>query len=267
MVVITGAAGGIGASLCESFAAAGVRAVVAVDLDASRLDVVVSETQARGTDTIGVVADVAREEEIRAAVEQTQASHGRIDILVQNAGHFAPGGPHAPNSAWQRCLAVNVMAHVYGARAVLPGMLDRSDGYIVNMCSAAGILTDPTAAPYAVSKHAAVGFAEWLAIACRGTGVRVSAVCPQSVDTPMLDAFLASTGEAAKEFVGEVLAPRTVADRIVAGVTANSFLIYPHATTGKAEAARGQDRDAWIAGQPHLFDLAGSLSSTGDACV
>ncbi len=188
-----------------------------------------------------------------SVISATEAESGRIDVLVQNAGYFAPGGPDAPDYQWQRCLDVNLLAHVRGARAALPRMIARSTGSIVNMCSAAGILTDPAAAPYAVSKHAAVAFAEWLAQACRNTGVYIAAVCPQSVATPMLDAFLASAGPGAEGFVGEVLTAETVADRVLQGMTARKFLIYTHETTAQAELEHVMNRDAWIQAQPQLF--------------
>ncbi len=174
-------------------------------------------------------------------------------MLVLNAGHFAFGGPEAPDEVWQRCLDVNLLAHVRGARAVLPGMLARGSGHIVSMCSTAGILTDPAAAPYAVSKHVAVAFAEWLAVACRDTGVGVSAVCPQSVDTPMLDSFMAGVGPGAEAFVSEVLSAEVIAGRILEGTAEGWFLIYTHGTTAEAELAHVRDRDAWIRAQPRLY--------------
>jgi NAD(P)-dependent dehydrogenase (short-subunit alcohol dehydrogenase family) len=261
-VVVTGAAGGIGAALCDRFAAAGARTVIAVDSDAARVEDVAAALRAEGKPVSGMVADVGDETQIRRVIGQVEAGHGDIGIFVQNAGHFEFGGPEASDDAWSSCLRVNLMAHVYGARSVLPGMLRRSEGRIVNMCSAAGLLTDPAAAPYAVSKHAAVAFAEWLAIACRGTGVRVSAVCPQSVATPMLDAFLAGAGQHATEFVGQVLTPGDVADRVLAGMAAEQFLIRTHATTAAAESAKVTERQAWIAGQPQLYDIRAAFSGS-----
>jgi NAD(P)-dependent dehydrogenase (short-subunit alcohol dehydrogenase family) len=248
IVTVTGAAGGIGVALCRRFAAEGAEAIVAVDLDSDRLADLAAE--------IGVIpmaADVRDPDAIVAVIRQAEDRFGRIDVLVQNAGHFAFGGPEAPDEVWQRCLDVNLLAHVRGARAVLPGMLARGDGHVVNMCSAAGILTDPAAAPYAVSKRAAVAFAEWLAVACRDTGVRISAVCPQSVDTSMLDAFLAGVGPGAEAFVGEVLSAEVIADRILAGMAEGRFLIYTHDTTAEAELAHVRDREAWIRAQPRLY--------------
>ena len=247
IVVVTGAAGGIGSALCERFVAEGAEVVIAIDSDAERLEALAAQT---GPRICPLVADVRRPEE---AVQEVEARFGGVDVLVQNAGQFAFGGTEAPDTVWQECLDVNLLAHVRGARAVLPGMLARKSGYIVNMCSAAGILTDPAAAPYAVSKHAAVAFAEWLAIACRDTGVCVSAVCPQSVQTPMLDAFVAGVGQDGAEFVGEVIAPAVVAERILAGIAKRRFLIYTHDGTAAAELDHVRDRDAWIRGQPRLY--------------
>lgn len=248
IVMVTGAAGGIGTALCRRFATECAGAVVAVDLDADRLAALAAE--------IGVTpmtADVRDPEAMAEVIHRAEDRFGRIDVLVQNAGHFAFGGPEAPDEVWQRSLDVNLLAHVRGARAVLPGMLARGSGHIVNMCSAAGVLTDPAAAPYAVSKHAAVAFAEWLAVACRDTGVRVSAVCPQSVDTPMLDSFLAEVGPGAEGFVGEVLSAEVITGRILEGMAEGRFLIYPHDTTAEAELAHVRDRDAWIRVQPRLY--------------
>lgn len=261
-VVVTGAAGGIGAALCDRFAAAGARAVVAIDSDAARVEDVAAALRAEGKPVSGMTADVRDENQLRRAIGHVEASYGGIGAFVQNAGHFEFGGPEAGDDAWANCLRVNLMAHVYGARNVLPGMLRRSQGHIVNMCSAAGLLTDPSAAPYAVSKHAAVAFAEWLAIACRDTGVRVSAVCPQSVATPMLDAFLAGAGPDATEFVGQILTPGEVADQVLAGMAAGQFLICPHPTTAAAESAKVTDREAWIEGQPRLYDIRAAFSAS-----
>lgn len=248
IVIVTGAAGGIGTALCRRFAAEGAEAIVAVDLDAARLAELTAEIG-----TTAMTGDVRDPEAMAEVIRRAENRFGRIDVLVQNAGHFAFGGPELPDDVWQQCLDVNLLAHVRGARAVLPGMLARGRGYIINMCSAAGILTDPAAGPYAVSKHAAVAFAEWLAVACRDTGVQVSAVCPQSVDTPMLDSFLAGVGPGAEEFVGEVLTAEVIADRILEGMTAGRFLIYTHDTTAEAERIHVRDRDAWIRAQPRLY--------------
>nr|BFE56501.1 SDR family oxidoreductase [Dactylosporangium thailandense] len=248
VVIVTGAAGGIGAALCRRLAAESAEAVVAVDSDADRLAGLAAEIGATP-----MTADVRDPEAMAGVIRQVEGRFDRIDVLIQNAGHFAFGGPDAPDEVWQQCLNVNLLAHVRGARAVLPGMLARGGGHIVNMCSAAGILTDPAAAPYAVSKHAAVAFAEWLAVACRDTGVRVSAVCPQSVDTPMLDSFLAGVGPGAETFVGEVLSAEVIAGRILEGMAASRFLIYTHDTTAAAELAHVHDRDGWIRAQPRLY--------------
>jgi NAD(P)-dependent dehydrogenase (short-subunit alcohol dehydrogenase family) len=183
VVLVTGGANGIGRALCERFVAEGARGVAVVDLDAkASLEV----AQALGDRAIGLAADVSREDDVVSAVRVTEERFGPIDLMVSNAGIGTAAGIDAPNDAWQAIWGVNVMAHVYAARAVIPGMVARGEGYILNTASAAGLLTNIGDAAYTVTKHAAVGFAEWLAITYGDDGIKVSCLCPQGVNTNMV---------------------------------------------------------------------------------
>src|SRR5437660_1745371 len=185
-VVVTGAASGIGRALASRFAAEGARAVVVADLDITGAQAVAEEIGGHA-----VRADVSRESEIVALVQESRARSGPIDLFCSNAGVPGPGGgPEAPDEQWQRTWEINVMAHVWAARALLPEMLERGEGYLLSTASAAGLLTQVGALAYSVTKHAAVAVAEWLAITYGDAGVKVSCLCPQGVRTPMLDTAL-----------------------------------------------------------------------------
>lgn len=256
VVVVTGGASGIGRALCRRFAAEGARGVVVADLDA---------TGARGVaDEIGGLAcatDVSREAELRALVEAAEARFGPIDLFCSNAGVGAggglgdgEGGPFAPDEDWERSWRVNVMAHVYAARAVLPGMLSRGSGHLLQTVSAAGLLTDLTAQAYSVTKHAALGFAEWLAIAYGDRGIGVSCVCPQGVRTPMLREAAAAVGarDAVPHLARDAIEPEAVADAVVEGLADGRFLILPHPDVAGFFARKAADPDRWLAGMRRL---------------
>ncbi|SCL36634.1 NADP-dependent 3-hydroxy acid dehydrogenase YdfG [Micromonospora rhizosphaerae] len=247
VAVITGGAGGIGAALARRFAAEGAAAVVLVDLDADA-----GRAVAEG---IGPVAhakavDVTDEGQVRALVEETERRYGRIDLFCANAGVATGGGAEAPDADWDRAWRVNVLAHVYAARAALPAMLRRGQGYLLFTCSAAGVLTAVGDAPYTATKHAAVGFAEWLSITYRDSGIRVSALCPQGVDTPMLADGLAAGHLGARVIAasGAVLTPDQVADATIAGLAEERFLILPHPEVATYARRRAEDPDGWQAG-------------------
>ncbi len=182
VVVVTGGASGIGQALCHRFAAEGARGMVVADLD--------EVGAARVAEMVGGLAvktDVSDEADIIRLVAQATERYGQIDLFCSNAGIVGmPGGVEVPNEAWQQIWEVNVLAHIYAARAVLPGMLARGEGYFLHTASAAGLLTQIGAAPYAVTKHAAVAFAEWLAVTYGDAGIKVSCLCPQGVRTKML---------------------------------------------------------------------------------
>ena len=247
VAVITGGAGGIGAALGRRFVAEGAAAVVLADLNA---DAAVAVAQDIGPVAHPVGVDVTDERQVRTLVEETERQYGRIDLFCANAGVSTGGGVEAPDADWDRAWRVNVLAHVYAARAALPAMLRRGQGYLLMTCSAAGVLTAVGDAPYTATKHAAVGFAEWLAITYRDAGIRVSALCPQGVDTPMLADGLAAGHLGARVIAasGAVLTPDQVADAAVAGLAEERFLILPHPEVAGYARRRAEDPDGWQAG-------------------
>jgi NAD(P)-dependent dehydrogenase (short-subunit alcohol dehydrogenase family) len=247
VAVITGGAGGIGSALGRRFAAEGAAAVVLADLDADAARAVAAGI---GPVAHAVGLDVTDEGQVRALVADTEQRYGRIDLFCANAGVATGGGITADDADWDRAWRVNVQAHVYAARAVLPGMLRRGEGYLLNTCSAAGVLTAVGDAPYTATKHAAVGLAEWLSVTYRDRGIRVSALCPQGVDTPMLADGLTAGHLGARVIAasGAVLTPDQVADAAVAGLAEERFLILPHPEVAPYALRRAQDPDGWQAG-------------------
>ncbi|HET6794822.1 MAG TPA: SDR family NAD(P)-dependent oxidoreductase, partial [Acidimicrobiales bacterium] len=183
VAVVTGAASGIGRALCVAFAEQGAKAVVAADVDSEGAEAVAAEISSGGVGALGVATDVSVEADVQALVRRTEEAFGPIDVFCSNAGIIVVGGVEASDEAWDRIWRINVMSHVYAARAVLPGMLERGSGYLVHTASAAGLLTQLGSAPYSVTKHAVVALAEWLSITHGDAGVRVSCLCPQAVAT------------------------------------------------------------------------------------
>lgn len=244
VVVVTGGANGIGRALCRAFAAARARAVIVADLDEQGAKRVAEEI--KGT---AMAANVGKESEVKRLVEQTTRQFGQIDVFCSNAGIGVQGGPEAPDSDWQRSWDVNVMAHIYAARAVLPQMLERKEGYLVQTVSAAGILTQIGSAPYSVTKHAAMSFAEWLAITYGDRGIHVSALCPQGVRTNML--FNAQFGGGAFLLEG-ALEPEQVAAEVIKAVTEERFLILPHPEVAKYFQNKANDYERWLRGMRKL---------------
>ena len=242
VVVVTGGGGGIGSALCRRFAAEGAEHVVVSDIDRDAAEAVAAEIG--GT---AVPADVARESEVAGLVSRAMKEFGRVDIYCSNAGIAFGGGPEASDQAWQKSWDVHVMAHVYAARALLPGMLARGDGYIVGTISAAALLNHILAAPYAVTKAAGLSFFEWLAIAYHDEGIRVSALCPQGVRTAML----AQEGE--RNFLtGGALDPEDVAGAVVESIRDERFLILPHPEVVEFFRRKATDYDRWLKGMRRL---------------
>jgi NAD(P)-dependent dehydrogenase (short-subunit alcohol dehydrogenase family) len=243
VVVITGAAGGIGSALARRFAAEGARLCLS-----DRAEVAPLAAGLPGA--LAVPADVGIEDEVRELVAVAERELGPIDLFCANAGIATGQGLWAGAADWAAAWSVNVLSHVYAARAVLPGMLDRGGGYLLHTCSAAGLLTAPGDAPYTVTKHAAVGFAEWLAVMYGGAGIKVSALCPQGVRTPMLTGGLAANDPSANAVAaaGAILEPEQVADAVVAGLAAERFLILPHAEVAEYQRRKAADPDRWLAG-------------------
>lgn len=246
VVVVTGGGGGIGAALCRRFAAEGARAVVVADLDPAAAGVVAAAVG--GT---AVPTDVTVEGEVQALVAGVVEEHGRLDIYCSNAGVAIRGGPEVPDAGWQQSWMVNTLAHVYAARAVLPGMLARGEGYLVGTISAAGLLNHVTAAPYAVTKAAALSLFEWLAIAHSDQGIRVSVVCPQGVRTRMLEQ------EGERSFLAaEAIEPEAVAEAVVQGLHDERFLILPHPEVAEYFRRKASDYDRWLRGMRRLRSRA-----------
>jgi len=242
-VVVTGGASGIGRAMCERFVAEGARSVVVADIDHGG-----AERVAKQIGGMGVSVDVGDEASVRALVDAALIECGPIDLFCSNAGIGAIGGAECPNSEWERIWSINVMGHVYAARAVLPGMLERGEGYLLNTASAAGLLSQIGSAPYAVTKHAAVAFAEYLAITHGDQGIKVSALCPQAVRTAMTADF--EGGGVAG--VDGMLEPEAVAECVVEGLRAERFLILPHESVLMYFQRKAGDYDRWLAGMRKL---------------
>jgi NAD(P)-dependent dehydrogenase (short-subunit alcohol dehydrogenase family) len=248
VILVTGGANGIGEALVRRFVAEGARGVAIVDRDAPQSMALAEEL---GPTTIGLTADVAHEPDIVAAVETTVARFGPIDLLVSNAGIGIGGGVETPNEAWQEIWEINVMAHVYAARAVLPAMIARGEGYLLNTASAAGLLTNLGTAPYSVTKHAAVALAEWLAITHGDEGIKVSCLCPQGVRTNMLLAGADDTAGSVVLAQGAIEA-HEVAEAVVQGLAAETFLILPHPEVLTYFQRKAGDYDRWLGGMRKL---------------
>jgi NAD(P)-dependent dehydrogenase (short-subunit alcohol dehydrogenase family) len=243
-VVVTGAASGIGAALARRFASEGARGVVVADVQEDALAGVAREIG----DSLAVRCDVTKESDILALVEQAEARFGPIDLFCSNAGIVVPGGADASDEIWRRSIDVNVMAHVYAARIMVPRMIERGEGYLLQTASAAGLLTQIGSAPYSVTKHAALALAEWLAITFGDKGVKVSVLAPQAVRTAMTMG-IPDGGVAG---VDGMLEPDTVADAVVRGLASEAFLILPHPQVLEYFQRKASDYDRWIAGMKRL---------------
>lgn len=256
-VVITGAGSGIGRACATRFAAEGARVVVS-DVDGGR-----AEAVAREIDAVPVAADVSRESEIRSLIARA-SEVGEIDLFFSNAGvPGPPGGPEAPDAELQQTWEVNVMSHVWAARALLPAWTARGRGYLVSTASAAGLLTQVSALGYSMTKHAAVALAEWLSITYADAGIKVSCLCPQAVRTPMLDVALEDPVGAAPLLAGGLLEPADVAEAVVAGIRDERFLILPHEDVAKHLALKGAQPERWLNGMRRLVRQARAETPPG----
>ena len=253
--VVTGAGSGIGAACARRFAAEGARVVVA-DVAAERAEAVAHEIGA-----LAIPTDVSREAEIIALVEAAREANGPIDLFFSNAGVPGPGGgPEAPDDELQATWEINVMAHVWAARALLPEMVQRGQGYLLSTASAAGLLTQVSALSYSITKHAAVALAEWLAITYGDAGIKVSCLCPQAVRTPMLDVALEDPIGAGPLLAGGLLEPDDVAAAVVEGLRAERFLILPHDAVAQYMAFKGTEPERWLKGMRRLVREARAQS-------
>ena len=247
-VVVTGGAGGIGAALARRLDAEGARAVVVADRDLAGASTVADEIGG-----LAVQFDAGREDGVKALIAQAVEANGSIDIFISNAGvPGGMGGPEIPDELWDEAWRVNVMAHVWASRALLPDMLERGEGYLVNTASAAGLLTQVSSLVYSVTKHAAVSLAEWLAIEYGESGIRVSCICPQGVRTPMLEAAMDEPASAAALLAGGVIEPDEVAEAVVRGIDEERLLILPHEEVAGFMALKGSEPERWIAGMRRL---------------
>lgn len=247
VAVVTGGASGIGACMAARFAREGAAGVVVADVNLERAQGVARDI---GAQAVAVGCDVTREADIQELVRQARERFGRIDIYLSNAGILGRmGGIELEDALWDAMWRIHAMAHVWAARAVMPEMVERGEGYFVVTASAAGLLNIVESAPYGVTKHAAVAFAEWLRIAYGGKGVRVSCLCPQSVQTDMLRDGAGSAG------VNGVLTPEQVADVVVQTMRDERFLALPHPEVAKYFLTKGQDYDRWLGGMQKLYAL------------
>jgi NAD(P)-dependent dehydrogenase (short-subunit alcohol dehydrogenase family) len=262
VAVVTGGASGAGRAIALGLAARGAAAVVVSDVDADGAAAVASEINQAGGRALAVRADVSREKDIIELVTQTEAAFGPVSLFFSNAGLIVGGGPEVSDEAWSRIWAVNVHSHVYVARAVLPGMLARGEGYLVITASAAGLLSQLGSAPYAVTKHAAVALAEWLSITHGDQGIRVSCVCPQAFTSNLLSTSVRELGGAplqggarggsAQAAIDGVLTSEQVADAALDAIGTEQFLILPHPEVATYEQRRASDRERWLRGMRRM---------------
>jgi NAD(P)-dependent dehydrogenase (short-subunit alcohol dehydrogenase family) len=243
VAVVTGGASGIGRALCQRFAAEGARGIVVSDMNEKGAQAVAAEVNG-----LAVGCDVGVEAQIIELVRRAEEAFGSIDLFCSNAGLATRGGEEASDADWQRNWDVHLMSHVYAARAVLPGMLKRGHGYLLNTASAAGLLTEMGSAPYSVTKHAAVAFAEWLSIEHFDAGIRVSCLCPMGVTTNMLAVdnphvnYLKLTAVTAEH----------AAEECVKAIREERFLVLPHPEVKEFYAYRANDTDRWMNGMRRL---------------
>lgn len=250
VIVVTGGANGIGRALCLRFAQERPQAIVVADIEQGPADQVCRNIPTELCRSIAIKTDVGKDESVRTLTSRVLSEFGRIDLFCSNAGIGGSGGGiDVSNEEWRQFLDVNLLAHIYAARAVIPGMLERGSGYLLQTVSAAGMLMQIGSAPYTVSKHAAMAFAEWLAVTYGDRGIKVSALCPQGVLTRML-------GEAepgARAFLhATAIEPEAVAEIVVNGIDEEKFLILPHPEVGEYFRRRGADHERWLGGMRRL---------------
>jgi len=242
-VLVTGAGSGIGAALARRFAVEGARVVV------NDIDPAAAAAVAAACGAVAAPGDAATEQGVAALVSAATAALGEIDLFCANAGVARPGGEEAAEPDWDASWQVNVMAHVRAARLLLPAWLERGSGHLICTVSAAGLLTMLGSAPYSVTKHAALAFAEWLSATYRHRGITVQAICPQGVRTPMMTGI----SPVAELILGDsAITPDVVADAVLAGLADGRFLILPHPEVARMYAGRAADPDRWLGGMNKL---------------
>jgi NAD(P)-dependent dehydrogenase (short-subunit alcohol dehydrogenase family) len=243
VIVITGAGSGIGAALARRFAQEEPRALVLADLDGTSVTRVAEEVGG-----LACEADMSRPEDNDRLITLAEDNHGPVDLFCANAGIGFAGDEQTPAEDWHHMWDVNLMSHVHATARLMPAWLARGEGYLLSTASAAGLLTNLKAAQYSVTKHAAVAFAEWLAVTYGGQGLKVSCLCPMGVNTPFLD----SAAEFRPLLDPYAIEPEQVAEAVVAGLEAESFLILPHPEVETYFQNKANDYDSWIAGMQKL---------------
>ena len=244
VAVVTGGASGIGRAMSRCFASEGAALVVVADADGEGATAVAEEIGG-----MAVRVDVSIEADIQTLVAAAMERHGQIDLFCSNAGISIHGSEQSSDEDWQRIWDINVRAHIFAARAVLPSMLERGEGYLLNTASAAGLLTQIDSAPYAVTKHAAVAFAEWLSVTYGDSGVKVSCLCPQGVMTNMLRG---GCDGISKFLVDRAISAEECADAVVRGLEVEKFLILPHPEVAEYLRRKTSDYDRWLRGMRRL---------------
>ncbi|HEU4319926.1 MAG TPA: SDR family oxidoreductase [Acidimicrobiia bacterium] len=243
VIVVTGAGSGIGAAMARRFAEERPKAIVVADIDLDAATNIADEVGA-----FAVLTDVSDAEANRDLIEGTEDRFGPIDLFCANAGIGVVGDEQSDPATWDRMWGINVMSHVHAARNLIPSWTARGEGYFLATVSAAGLLTNLKAAQYSVTKHAALSFAEWIAVTYGDAGVKVSALCPQFVNTPLL-----TDSEAFKALGGNhTLEPEDVADVVVAGLAEEKFLILPHPEVEQYFQNKANDYDRWLGGMRKL---------------
>jgi len=241
VVVVTGGASGIGRALCQRLAKEGAKAVIVADVNEEGAKAVAAEIQG-----MAVACDVGREDDITRMVRFTEKNAGPVDIFCSNAGILVIGGVEVATESWQSIWEINVMSHVYAARAIIPGMIERGGGAILITASAAGLLSQIGSAPYSVTKHAAVGLAENIAITYGDQGIKVFALCPQAVRTGMIREDGSVAG------VDGMMEPEQLADTVVEAFEKETFLILPHPEVHTYMQRKASDYDRWLQGMRRL---------------
>jgi len=249
-VVVTGGGNGIGRALAERFARAGARGIVIGDLNAAWAEAAAQRIADEGVPAVGVACDVGDPDAVGRLVDAAEYAYGGVDVFCSNAGYSdpAPGDLTQTVEQWRGIVDVNMLAHVWAARRVVPSMVERGSGYLLQTISSAALITGPSGPGYTTSKHGALGFAEWLTLNYGDRGIRVSCLCPNAVYTGMFgrepgdDAELPDTGQ-----LGEILQPEDVADTVLAAMSGHEpFLILPHERVGSSFRRKAEDYDAWI---------------------
>lgn len=249
IVVVTGAASGIGRGLALRFAAEGAKAVICADLNLAG-----AEETAGMCGGTAMKCDVSQEADIAALIERTEAEIGPIDLFCSNAGILVAGGAEASDADWQRIWDINVMSQVWAARHMVPRMVERGGGYLLNTASAAGLLNQVGAAPYGVTKHASVALAEWLSLTHGDDGIKVSVLCPQAVRSEMTRGH-----EDGVASINGMLEPEDVAQACVDTIRAETFLVLPHPEVLGYMRKKTEDYDRWLGGMRKLNRTYGKI--------